>query len=75
MLNLWFVPRDVNSNVHEDVVPAVDTRNKIILTLKPSKFKYEFIDHFDEDTKVQTHVFLSPLGAGILPNNGVTVSE
>ena len=57
-------------------MPAVDIRNKIILTIKALKIQVlSLFVHFDEDTKVQTHVFLSPLGAGILPNSGVTVSE
>ena len=57
-------------------MPAADTRNKIMLTLKVLKIQVlSLFVHFYEDTKVQTQVFLSPLGAGILPNSGVTVSE
>ena len=57
-------------------MPAADTRNKIMLTLKVLKIQVlSLLVHFDEDTRVQTQVFLSPLGAGILPNSGVTVSE
>ena len=57
-------------------MPAVDTRNKIMLTLKVLKIQVlSLFVRFDEDTRVQTQVFLSPLGAGILPKSGVTVSE